>query len=111
MEHRPCDDLKKISFACDGLVFDDMDFTDWKCEEVIALLNWTKGRSIAARYSDAQIPALIPLIFITNRGMTSAFDSIFPSGRTAEQQSAIVRRYECVPVTGPLMAGGRAFMV
>ena len=103
------DDLKKISFNCDGLVFDDMDFSDWKPEEVIALLNWTKERSISARYSDAQIPAMIGMIFTTNCGMTGAFDTIFPAGRTAEQQAAIARRLKCVPVAGPLMVGGRAF--
>ena len=70
------DDLKRISFTCDGLVFDDMDFAEWKAEEVISLLNWTKERTIAARYADAQVPALIPMIFTTNAGMGDKFDTI-----------------------------------
>ena len=47
-----------------------MNFTDWSVEEVIELLNWTKERSISARFADAQIPALLPMLFTTNRGMT-----------------------------------------
>ena len=102
------DDLKRITFSTDGLVFDDMSFEDWAVEDVICLLNWDKYRSLPSRYHDAQIPGDLPLIFTTNAAMTEE-DTIFPRGRNAEQRVAIERRFIKVPVTHPLQAGGRPF--
>jgi len=96
------DDLKSLGLRVDGIIFDDVDLKDWKPEEVIALLNVTKDRTVGARYSDARLPANVPLIFTTNLGMTSPFDSLFPMGKSAEQQVAIARRFKCVPVSAPL---------
>ena len=102
------DDLKRISFMTDGLAFDDMSLRDWPPEDVIALLSVDKARSLPARYTDAYIPADMPIIFTTNLSM-SDHESIFPRGHNAEQVYAISRRYIKVAVTGPLQAGGRAF--
>ena len=96
------DDLKSLGLRVDGIIFDDVDLKSWQPEEIISLLNVTKDRSIGARYSDARLPADVPLIFTTNMGMTSPFDSIFPMGKSAEQQAAIARRFKCVPVSAPL---------
>ena len=49
-------------------------------------------RSLGARYSDAIIPARMPLIFTTNMGMSGPYDSILPRARNAEQAAAIDRR-------------------
>jgi len=93
------DDLKALGLRVDGIIFDDVDLKDWKPEEVIALLNVTKERTVGARYSDARLPADVPLVFTTNMGMQGPFDSI---GKSADQQAAITRRFKCVPVPAPL---------
>ena len=89
------DDLKKIGLDCDGLVFDDMDFTHLTAEGVIAILDMEFERSIKCRYQDAEIPAGLPRIFTTN------VPEIFPPGRTEAQQRGIARRYTRI---GPLKA-------
>ena len=65
--------------------------------------------SVAARYADAWVAALIPMLFTTGAGMNGTIDTIFPAGRTAEQQAAIMRGFKCVHLYGPMMVGGRAF--
>ena len=91
------DDLKQIGLDCDGLVFDDMDFTHLNPEQCIALLDMEYERSIKCRYYNAEIPANLPRIFTSNAPM------IFPPGRTAAQQYAINRRYTNIgPITADL---------
>ena len=62
--------------------------------------------SVAARYADAWVAALIPMLFTTGAGMNGTIDTIFPAGRTAEQQAAIMRGFKCVHLYGPLMVVG-----
>lgn len=99
------DDLKRISGACDGIIFDDCNFRDWSPEDAICLLDWDESRSLPARYSDAQIEADIPIIFTTNRKPAK----IFPRAPSGRQRDAIKKRYVSVEVTGPLQFGGGAF--
>ena len=99
------DDLKKMSGAYDGIIFDDCNFRDWTPEDAICLLDWDESRSLPARYSDAYVEADIPLIFTTNRKPSK----IFPRASTKKQRDAIKRRYTAVEVTGPLQQGGRPF--
>ena len=100
---RTRDDLKRATFFCDGIIFDDFDFGKWTAEEVIHLLSHTKNRSIPARYSDARIEAYTPIIFTTNRKPKQ----FFPRARNKEQRLAIRRRYRRVKVRGPLQRIGR----
>ena len=77
------DDLKRARGVTDGIVFDDVDFSEWTPEDVICLLNTDKPRSLPARYSDAFIEADIPMIFTTNKKPKK----IFPRGK-GKQHSA-----------------------
>ena len=97
------DDLKRLSFTTDGIIFDDCDFSKWMPEEIICLLSYNKTRSIQARYSDAWIEANLPIIFTTNKRASK----FFPRGATSEQRKAITRRFDVVRVRGPLQLGGR----
>ena len=103
VKHR--DDLKNISPTTDGLIFDDMTFTDWSPEEAIALLDFELTRSISCRYAVATIEADTPIIFTTNKRMDD-HESIFPRPPNSEQCVAITRRFEAIKVTGPLQKGG-----
>ena len=97
------DDLKRGSAGTDGIIFDDVNFSDWSPEDVICLLQVDKPRSLPARYSDAFIEADTPMIFTTNKKAKK----IFPRGENSAQRRAIKRRYEEVRVTKPLQARGR----
>ena len=99
------DDLKRLSGATDGIIFDDVDFRDWSPEDAICLLSQDKPRSLPARYSDAFIEADIPMVFTTNKKPTK----IFPRGVNKAQRGAIARRYTAVRVTAPLQMLGRPF--
>ena len=90
------DDLKHIGLDCDGLVFDDMNFSHLTAEECIALLDMEYERTIKCRYYNAEIPAGLPRVFTSNAPM------IFPPGRTAAQQAAIDRRYTSLRSANPL---------
>ena len=67
------DDLKQMSGAYDGIIFDDCNFRDWTPEDAICLLDWDEERSLPARYSDARVQADIPIIFTTNRKPAKKF--------------------------------------
>lgn len=61
------DDLGKFDSAeHDGIVFDDMDFTDLSRTTQIHLLDWTTSRTIKIRYVNAWIPRHTKKIFTTN---------------------------------------------
>jgi len=97
------DDLKRMSGGCDGIVFDDMDFTTWSPEDTICLLDIDQPRSLPARFSDAFVEADIPMIFTTNKKPSK----MFVRSGSIKQRKAIKRRYEAIEVTGPLQALGR----
>ena len=99
------DDLKRMAANTDGLVFDDMDFSDWTPEDVICLLDMTKNRSVPARYSDSFIEADIPMIFTSNKKPKR----MFPRGKSSAQRRAILRRFTAVRVTDTLARIGRPF--
>ena len=98
------DDLKRANFRTDGIIFDDVDLSDWSVEEVIHLLSIEKNRSISARYADAHLEAFTPIIFTTNKKPKD----LFPRA-TGEQKRALKRRYRAVKVTGSLQQLGRPF--
>lgn len=102
MVRRP-DDLKRLSEANDGIIFDDCNFRKWEPEDAIALLDFDEERSLPARYSDAFIAAEMPMIFTTNRKPAK----IFPRSSIKKQRKAIARRYKAVEVTTCLMKLGR----
>jgi hypothetical protein len=94
------DDLKRLTFRHDGIVFDDVDFRGWPPTEVIALLDYNIPRSLGARFHDVRLDAFFPII------MTSNVYPIFPAGDNAEQDTAIERRHRAVHVTKPLQRDG-----
>ena len=49
------DDLKNISPSIDGIIFDDMDFTEWSEEHIISLLDIDLTRSLPARNMPGEI--------------------------------------------------------
>jgi len=79
----------------DGIVFDDMDFSNWDRTELIHLCDWDNERRIKCRYRDAVIPAQTKKIFTSN----IPFDATFFLDRTI---GAIRRRFDkIVHVSGP----------
>jgi hypothetical protein len=97
------DDLKRATGGTDGIIFDDVNFSDWSPEDIICLLEMEKPRSLPARYSDAFIEADTPMVFTTNKKPKR----IFPRGETSAQRAAIKRRYASVRVKRPLQVLGR----
>lgn len=93
------DKLRQFSPDHDGIVFNDISFTDRKPEDVIAILEWEDPAQIAARYFDAEIPPGTRRIF-THNLPNPFFD---PSIVThPDQQYAITHRYNTLHVTRPL---------
>lgn len=92
------DDLKNITDATDGLVFDDMSFRQYPAGSIIHLLDREVSRTIHARYFNAHIPADMPKIFTSNR------DDIFVPDKdhTQEELAAIHRRYDVLKVSAKL---------
>ena len=120
------DKMKESNSLTDVWVLDDMNFgpsgLNWTPEQLIRLLDTKKPRTIKARYSNAQRPAHMKLIFLTNLVPPEVTEAqpnfladqfpdmeatkqdtgewIFPRGRNEEQDVAIRRRYRLVgPVT------------
>jgi len=80
------EDLRKLSEAHDGIVFDDMNFTHLHREAQIHLVD-DMERSIHARYGNVTIPAGIRRIFTTN---------VLYGGIFALEDAAIKRRINVV---------------
>lgn len=62
---RTRDDLKRATFHCDGIIFDDFDFDKWKPEEVIHLhkepLQRARARGAASSPSASHaVPPMVP---------------------------------------------------
>ena len=97
------DDLGSISLRTDGIVFDQMSFTNndnghgnLTADDVIRLLDIELSRSIRKRYHDAKIPRGMPRIFTTNQNLDRG-DRIFPRGKNDEQQEGIDSRVIVMP--------------
>lgn len=99
------DDLKRMTFMTDGLIFDDVSFENWSVEDALCLLNMDKPRSLPARFHDAFVQADMPMIFTTNKRPSE----IFPRADSSRQRHALKRRYAAVEVTRTLARGGRPF--
>lgn len=88
------DQLKDIPGDCDLLIFDDMRFDkdglDLTPEEMICLLDVKREGSIKCRHYDGRVPC-IPRIFTTNLDPFNG-ETIFPTGKTRQQEKAIRRR-------------------
>ena len=98
------DDLHKISLRTDGIVFDQMCFTNpydrkelnLTGNQIIRLLDIEVARSIGARYHNSRIPKGMPRIFTTNQHVSEG-EPIFPRGRNAEEQEGIDSRLDVRP--------------
>lgn len=58
----------------DGIVFDDMDFTDWDVGKQIHLTDWDLKRPIRILYGTVNIPRHTRKIFTTNKRYGAIFD-------------------------------------
>lgn len=77
------------------------DKTAFTPEDILSLSDCSEPCHLPARYKDIVIPAL-PKIFITNLGLTSVMDHIFPPGRNGMQQRALDRRSRIIKITAPI---------
>jgi len=94
---RHIDKLKQLGPDHDGIVFDDMSFTHWPPESVIALLDMEEESQIHVRYGTITIPAYIKKIFSSNKkNIFYNFDC------DTDQIPAIERRYTRFNITQPL---------
>ena len=99
---RTRDDLKDIKKDTDGVVLDDMNFTEWSVEDTIHLLDMAQASSISCRYERAKIPKRTPRIFTTNLECEWPHEHIFRAGATPKQHGGITRRFRVEKITGPL---------
>lgn len=112
---RHIEDLRSLSSANDGIVFDDMKFYDWDPEDVIHLLDIENSSTLHARFTNVRIPASTKRIFVHNN------KDIFYKTRTElleigpievpliplSQAEAIDRRYQEIQVTKMLFNSER----
>ena len=102
---RTRDDLLNVNNKTDGVVLDDMSFTDkWTAEETIHLLDMAQAATIKCRYSTATIPKKVPRIFTTNADCDWQHH-IFRKG-SGKQQAAIKRRFRVVQIEDKLYGTG-----
>lgn len=94
---RHIDTLKKLSPDHDGVVFDDMCFTHWPPESVIALVDIDFDSDIHVRYGTVHIPANTRKVFTHN-----SRDIFYKGDISDEQRKAIDRRVEYFHVTTKL---------
>lgn len=85
------DDLKHLDPTNDGIVFDDMSFTNRPIEGVIHLVDREFARAIHCRHVNAKIPANMPKIF-THNTPNPFYSDLNPP--TEEQRKAVSRRVE-----------------
>lgn len=92
------DDLKDFDpQEHDGIVFDDMDFSDRSPTDMIHLLDTSIGRSIRCRFNNAYIPASTKKI-ITHQHPNCCYPDRLPM----DQKAAIDRRLCVVEITEKL---------
>ena len=102
---RHLEDLKQLNERHDGLVFDDCNLLQLSAEETIHLLEFDQTRSIKCRYSNAQIPADMAMIFTTNMKPKD----LSTRGKNKVQRRAIARRYTAIKITARLQVQGTPF--
>jgi len=81
----------------DGIVFDDVNFSDRSATELIHLVDQEMPRSIRVRYVCAHIPANTKKI-VTHQHRTCLYPHYCPD----DQKNAIDRRLNVVEITAPL---------
>lgn len=94
------DDLNKFQEGYhDGIVFDDIDFSQWPPTALLHLVDIANTRTIKCRYVNAMIPKGTPRIFTSN--VPWALENVH---MTDEQKNALYRhdRLYKVQVTTPL---------
>lgn len=95
---RHIDELNNLHDEHDGIVFDDMSFTNRPPNTIIHLLDWDEVSQIHCRYKNAVIPAHTRKIFTYND--ENPFYERFQV--SSEQMEAIERRLKRVNVTEKL---------
>lgn len=93
------DQLRTLTSAHDGIVFDDISFTHWPSDQVIGLLDYFNHTVVHCRYHDAFIPAGMKRIFTHNNPVADVF---FPPLISEEQKRGILRRLNVYNVTEQL---------
>ena len=78
----------------DGIVFDDMSFTHWQVEYVLAMLTIDEPTSIKCRYRNVRLPVGLPRIFTHN-------ENPFPIPEGPDQVTALNRRLNRVYIDTP----------
>jgi hypothetical protein len=68
--HMVCewDDLKNLPAYCDGIVFDDMNFSKMTKQNQINLTDIKRSRPIKCRYVNGRIPEMVSRVFTCNVG-------------------------------------------
>lgn len=82
----------------DGLIFDDMDFTNLSGSQSIHLLDWDFPRTLNVKHGSVTIPAHTRRIFTSNL----SFQEAFPNAGSIAQYEAILRRVSIVKIAAPL---------
>lgn len=90
-------DLCKIDERTDGIVFDDMQFSDWKTVNILHLVDCYEPRTVNVKYSAAEILRFLPRIFCTND-----LSLIFPCNMLLTTREAIERRCKIYDVVDNL---------
>ena len=75
---RSFEGVKKFRFNVhDGIIFDDMDFSEWKRERIIHLTDWEEGAELWCRHSNWYRPPQTQMIATTNNPGGNIFGEYF----------------------------------
>lgn len=81
----------------DGIVFDDMSFSQMAPNVAIHLLDWELPRTLNVKFGSITLPAQTRKIFTSNE----SFETVFPQC-TPAVMAALMRRTHIIQATGPL---------
>lgn len=81
----------------DGIVFDDIHFSDWKPNTILHTVDTENAVTQDVKYSAVRIPAGVPRIICIN-----SLGELWPCNIDSQKKEAIERRLSVIRILGPL---------
>ena len=104
------EDLRKIGYFTDVVVWENTNFRKLPISEVFIMLSQGRSRSLRARHTDVYVQRHIKMIFTTSEspirlmvnGVAEEHTPIFPITRDASEMAALRRLYTVAHVDPPM---------
>ena len=96
------EDLRRISYFTDVVIWKDPDFRNLRMTEVAHLLMQGRNRSLRARHTDVYIDSRIKLIFVMQNGAAVEHASIFPTTTNELEMTHLRSLYDLSHVQFPM---------